>query len=159
MKTTSKMWVAGLILGFASTSLLAEGSTDMKQQAETVIDIAGHKVPVVTGGLYDRYRSNPPLSVIAAEVPDVDLSWFKQLKKEKVDIGFESYSPNFYYKTSRVSVIYTADINRLRELMPAEVMKVGQPLQVWLGCLRGVTLRRSGFLGVCSRLSRSRLGT
>nr|WP_269963177.1 acetoacetate decarboxylase family protein [Pseudomonas citronellolis] len=98
-----------------------------------MIDIAGHEVPVVKGGLYDRYRSNPPLSVIAAEAPDVDLSWFKGLTKTKVDIGFESYSPNFYYKNSRVTAVYTADIDKLRELIPAKVLEKVQPLQVWPG--------------------------
>lgn len=97
------------------------------------IDIAGHSVPVVKGGLYDRFRSNPPLSVIAAEVPGVDLSWFKGLAKNKVDIGFESFSPNFYYQNSRVTAIYTADLDRLRSLMPPEILATVQPLQVWPG--------------------------
>lgn len=99
----------------------------------TTIDIAGHSVPVVKGGLYDRFRSNPPLSVIAAEVPGVDLSWFKGLEKHKVDIGFDSYSPNFYYQNSRVTAIYTADLDRLRALMPPEILATVQPLQVWPG--------------------------
>lgn len=99
----------------------------------TTIDIAGHPVPVVKGGLYDRFRSNPPLSVIAAEVPGVDLSWFKGLTKHKVDIGFESFSPNFYYQNSRVTAIYTADLERLRALMPPEILATVQPLQVWPG--------------------------
>ncbi|RON87210.1 acetoacetate decarboxylase (ADC) [Pseudomonas fluorescens] len=99
----------------------------------TTIDIAGHSVPVVKGGLYDRFRSNPPLSVIAAEVPGVDLSWFKGLTKHKVDIGFESFSPNFYYQNSRVTAIYTADLDRLRALMPREILATVQPLQVWPG--------------------------
>ncbi|WP_429513086.1 acetoacetate decarboxylase (ADC) [Pseudomonas sp. BT76 TE3572] len=97
------------------------------------IDIAGHTVPVVKGGLYDRYRSNPPLSVIAAELPGVDLSWFKGLEKHKVDIGFESYSPNFYYQNSRVTAVYTADLDALRALMPPEVLATVHPLQVWPG--------------------------
>ncbi|MED5608714.1 acetoacetate decarboxylase (ADC) [Pseudomonas sp. JH-2] len=97
------------------------------------MDIAGHAVPVVKGGLYDRYRSNPPLSVIAAEAPDVDLSWFKGLAKTKADIGFESYSPNFYYRNSRVTAVYTADLAKLKELMPARVLEQVQPLQVWPG--------------------------
>ncbi|WP_067068442.1 hypothetical protein [Roseateles chitosanitabidus] len=48
-------------------------------------------------GLYDRYdrhRSNPATSVIAAEAPDLGLSEVRQLDKRRVDIGFESYSPN-----------------------------------------------------------------
>ncbi|QTD36121.1 acetoacetate decarboxylase (ADC) [Pseudomonas fluorescens] len=97
------------------------------------IDIAGHTVPVVKGGLYDRYRSNPPLSVIAAELPGVDLSWFKGLEKHKVDIGFESYSPNFYYQNSRVTAVYTADLDVLRALMPPEVLATVHPLQIWPG--------------------------
>nr|WP_194790513.1 acetoacetate decarboxylase (ADC) [Pseudomonas sp. UFMG81] len=99
----------------------------------TQIDIAGHPVPVLKGGLYDRYRSNPPLSVIQAEAPELDLTWFKGLDKTKVDMGFESYSPNFYYRNSRITAVYTADLERLRALMPAEVLAQVQPLQVWPG--------------------------
>jgi hypothetical protein len=81
-------------------------------------------------------RSNPPLAVIAAERPEIDLDWFKNLKKEKVDIGFESYSPNFYYQNSKITAVFTADIARLREMMPEKVRSEVQPLQVWPG--RGV---------------------
>lgn len=99
----------------------------------TVIDIAGHPVPVLKGGLYDRYRSNPPLSVIQAQAPELDLSWFKTLPKTQVDIGFASYSPNFYYRNSRVTAVYTADLERLRALIPTKVLEQVQPLQVWPG--------------------------
>jgi hypothetical protein len=99
----------------------------------SMIDIAEHSVLVPKDGLYDRYRSNPPLFVVQAEAPDVDLSWFKTLQKEKVDIGFESYSPNFYYRNARVTAIFTADLDRLRQLMPANVLVEVQPLQVWPG--------------------------
>ncbi len=111
----------------------AEDSAEVKGPGNTMIDIAGHEVPVVAGGLYDRFRSNPPLSTIESEAPGVDLSWFKGLKKTKVDIGFESYSPNFYYKNSRITAVFTADLDKLRELMPAEVLDKVQPLQVWPG--------------------------
>lgn len=103
---------------------------------QTAINLAGHQVPVAKGGLYDRFRSNSPLSVIAAEAPDVDLSWFKQLKKTKVDIGFETYSPNFYYKNSRITAVFTADLDRLKALMPPDILQKVQPLQIWPG--RGV---------------------
>ena len=111
----------------------ADGVADAAQSDLSVIDIAGRQVPVVKGGLYDRFRSNPPLSVIATEAPDIDLSWFKQLKKEKVDIGFESWSPNFYYSNSRITAIFTADLEKLKALMPAKVLEEVQPLQVWPG--------------------------
>ncbi|MCG8613397.1 MAG: acetoacetate decarboxylase family protein, partial [Pseudomonadales bacterium] len=46
---------------------------------------------------------------------------------------FESYSPNFYYENSRITAIFTADLDRLRELMPAEVLEVVEPLSIWPG--------------------------
>jgi hypothetical protein len=55
------------------------------------------------------------------------------MAKNKVDIGFESFSPNFYYQNSRVTAIYTADLDRLRALMPPEILATVQPLQVWPG--------------------------
>ena len=87
--------VSGLVLSIAASPSRAEHAVENRQ---LIIDIAGHAVPVAAGGLYDRFRSNPPLSVIAAEAPELDLSWFKGIQKEKVAIGFDSYSPNFYYK-------------------------------------------------------------
>jgi hypothetical protein len=99
----------------------------------TVIDIGGHSVPVLKEGLYDRYRSNPPLSVIREESPETDLSWFETIEKEKVDIGFESWSPNFYYENTKVTAIYTADIDRLRELLPDAVEEHSKPIQIWPG--------------------------
>jgi hypothetical protein len=114
----------------------AHTAADSSTKSSTMIELAGFQVPVVAGGLYARYRSNPPLSVIAQEAPDVDLSWFKTLKKTRVDAGFETYSPNFYYKDSRITAIYTADIATLRELIPANVAAQVQPLHIWPG--RGV---------------------
>lgn len=122
--------VTSLLLGSMTTDAQAQ------RTANTTIDIGGHPVPVVAGGLYDRYRSNPPLSVIAREAPEVDLSWFKTLSKQRVYIGFETYSPNFYYMDSSITAVFTADIARLRELMPPEVRDQVQPLQIWPG--RGV---------------------
>lgn len=132
MKLASAV-LTGLLFSSIANHALA-GTPEMLSPTETnTIDIAGHTVPVVKGGLYDRYRSNPPLSVIAAELPGVDLSWFKGLEKHKVDIGFESYSPNFYYQNSRVTAVYTADLDALRVLMPPEVLATVPPLQIWPG--------------------------
>ncbi|WP_114435444.1 acetoacetate decarboxylase (ADC) [Marinobacter nauticus] len=99
----------------------------------TIIDIAGYDVPVIEDGLYDRFRSNPPLSVIAEESPETDLSWFRTLEKQKVDIGFESYSPNFYYENTKVTAIFTADLDRLKSLMPEEILEQVKPLSIWPG--------------------------
>lgn len=145
--------VSGLLLSIASATAAADQGG---QGATTTIDIAGHAVPVVAGGLYDRYRSNPPLDVIQAGDPTLDLSWFKQIKKEKVDIGFESYSPNFYYKNSRVTAIYTADLAQLRSLMPAKVLAQVQPLQIWPG--RGLVVLTAYAYEYCDNDSYNEVG-
>ena len=123
-------------LAYADDEVSRESLLDYEPGAgktSTVIDIAGHDVPVVTGGLYHRYRSNPPLEVIAQQAPDTDLSWFNTLTKTEVDIGFTSWSPNFYYDNSRISVIYTADLDRLRALMPEAILERVQPVSIWPG--------------------------
>ncbi|MHA7680074.1 acetoacetate decarboxylase (ADC) [Cupriavidus sp. PET2-C1] len=147
---------AGAILSAISNPSWADGTSNAMQSESTTINLAGHQVPVVKGGLYDRYRSNPPLSAIESEAPDIDLSWFKELKKEKVDIGFESYSPNFYYKNSRVTAIFTADLDKLRELIPAQVLEKVQPLQVWPG--RGLVALTAYAYHYCDNDSYNEIG-
>lgn len=133
MKLSTFAAMLTLFLGAPAMSSWAASRPEAIPETNASTVIAGQQIPVVAGGLYDRYHSNPPLSVIAAEAPTLDLSWFKELKKTKVDMGFESYSPNFYYQNSRVTAIFTADLERLRELMPAEVLEQVQPLQIWPG--------------------------
>ena len=156
MKISKLAVAAGVLLSTLLSAAWADGTSANQQDGSTTISIAGHKVPVVKGGLYDRYRSNPPLSVIEAEAPGVDLSWFKNLSKDKVDIGFESYSPNFYYQNSRVTAIFTADLDRLRELMPAEVLAKVQPLQVWPG--RGLVALTAYAYHYCDNDSYNEIG-
>ena len=113
--------------------LLALLTTSYVESATKTIELAGEKVPVVEGGLYDQYRSNPPLSVIAEQAPSVDLSWFKTIKKQKVDMGFESYSPNFYYKNSKITAVFSADLDVLTSLIPASVLEHVEPISLWPG--------------------------
>jgi hypothetical protein len=133
MKFTTVAVAAGILLNAITISSWAADVPAPQQARIATTIIAGHSVPVLAGGLYDRFHSNPPLSVIASEAPDVDLDWFKELKKTKVDMGFDSYSPNFYYKNSKVTAVFTADLDKLRSLMPTEVLEQVQPLQVWPG--------------------------
>jgi hypothetical protein len=146
----------GVAISLFTGASWAAGAVSTDQPESTTIDIAGHPVPVMKGGLYDRYRSNPPLSVVEAEAPDVDMSWFKQLQKERVDIGFESYSPNFYYKNSRVTAIFTADLDQLKSLMPAEVLAQVQPLQIWPG--RGLVALTAYSYRYCDNDSYNEIG-
>ena len=64
----------GLAVSLATHAAWAADPAEPAPPDMTTISMAGQQVPVVKGGLYDRFRSNPPLSVIAAEAPDVDLS-------------------------------------------------------------------------------------
>ncbi|MGE0283520.1 MAG: acetoacetate decarboxylase (ADC), partial [Rhizobiaceae bacterium] len=65
---------------------------------------------------------------VAEERPDLDLTWFKTLKKEKKEVGFTTYSPNFYYDNSSITAIYTADMGRIDELMPEQVRSLVKPI-------------------------------
>ena len=119
--------------GLAMAEPAVQNTAPGNAKSTAMVNIAGQQVPVVAGGLYDRFRSNPPLSVVAKESPRTDLSWFKTLSKTKKDVGFETYSPNFYYENSKVTMVFTADLAALRALVPAKVLEQVQPLQVWPG--------------------------
>ncbi|MCW3466269.1 hypothetical protein [Chitinophaga nivalis] len=125
------MGILKMLIMVTGMQIHAGGNPDSVKPKETIIDLAGHRVPVMKDGLYDRYRSNPPLSVIASAAPEIDLSWFKTLAKKKVDMGFESYSPNFYYKNSSITAIFTANLSRLKALMPPEVLATVKPIAIW----------------------------
>ena len=130
MKLTTLLTTSVMLLSYIVYPANAADTDDVEH---VIIDLAGYEVPVIKDGLYDRYRSNPPLSVIEEESPDTDLSWFRTIEKEKLDIGFESWSPNFYYENTKVMAIFTADIRRLRELMPDELVPDIEPLKIWPG--------------------------
>lgn len=108
-------------------------SSDTADEYHTLIDLAGHEVPLVKGGLYGRFRSNPPLSVIAEERPEIDLTWFRTLKKQRKDVGFETHSPNFYYSNSSITAVYAADMDRIEALIPAKVRDRAKPLSFGSG--------------------------
>lgn len=92
---------------------------DTLKSNQTIINLGGHQVPVLKGGLYDRFRSNPPLSVVEKEAPEIDLSWFETIQKQKKEVGFTTYSPNFYYSNSSITAIYTADMKMLKKAHPS----------------------------------------
>nr|WP_294846569.1 hypothetical protein [uncultured Sphingomonas sp.] len=128
------MHVPGLLLGKAVINTASGGrkaklpNKDKPGANEVMIDLGSHSLPVVKGGLFDRFRSNPPLSVIREERPDLDLSWFETLRKQKKDVGFVTYSPNFYYSNSSITAIYTADMAVIEALIPDKVKGLVKPI-------------------------------
>lgn len=121
-----------LALDHASLTTLppdtAHPMADRDAANTATVDLGGHVVPVLEGGLFDRYRSNPPLSVVQAARPTLDVSWFEGIKKEKKEVGFTTYSPNFYYDNSSITAIYTADMASIEKLIPDEVRAVVNPI-------------------------------
>lgn len=103
-------------------------NNDSIAKNDTIIDLGGHKVPVKKGGMFDRFHSNSPLSVVAEEKPEIDLSWFKTIQKERKDVGFITYSPNFYYSNTSITAIYTADMNAIKKLIPEKVKDLVKPI-------------------------------
>ncbi|EEW56891.1 conserved hypothetical protein [Ruegeria sp. TrichCH4B] len=133
------LFVPNLILNqatiddFPSEVALASPAPEVDAGNNAVIELASHQVPVREDGLFDRFRSNPPLSVVRDEQPTLDVSWFETMEKERKDVGFTTYSPNFYYRNSSISAIYTADMSRIEELLPADVRDVVQPISFTSG--------------------------
>lgn len=137
----------GLLMAFAPDAVAREavisdgaeaGSrpmppSDTAGENQVMIDLGGQQVPVLKGGLYDRFRSNPPLAVIAQERPDIDLSWFRTLEKQRKDVGFETWSPNFYYSNSSITAVYTADMDRIKALIPEKVRDRVKPISFGRG--------------------------
>jgi hypothetical protein len=121
-----------LALDHASLTTLppetARPPADRDAANTATVDLAGHEVPVLEGGLFDRFRSNPPLSVVQSARPELDLSWFEGITKEKKEVGFTTYSPNFYYDNSSITAIFSADMARIEGLIPQEVRDVVEPI-------------------------------
>jgi len=103
-------------------------NNDSIAKNDTIIDLGGHKVPVKKDGMFDQFHSNSPLSVVAEEKPEIDLSWFKTIQKERKDVGFITYSPNFYYSNTSITAIYTADMDAIKKLIPEKVKDLVKPI-------------------------------
>lgn len=125
--------ITNSFVGKANDNNINYVTMDTIKPKQTIIDLAGHKVPVLKDGLCDRFRSNPPLAIIEKEAPEIDLSWFKTIQKQKKEVGFTTYSPNFYYSNSSITVIYTADMKILKKLIPAEVRDIVKPISITPG--------------------------
>lgn len=59
MNTSEMVKVDGIGIGLLISSMSVQSATETDKQDLSIIEIAGHKVPVTKGGLYDRFRSNP----------------------------------------------------------------------------------------------------
>lgn len=100
-------------------------------QPESVqVTLGPRTVDVPAGGLYDRFRMNTDLDVVAADPRVPGVEFFRQLPKTHVDspIG-ETWTPNFYYSAAVTRLVMLAPTARLRARLPREL----SPLEVTLG--------------------------
>ncbi|MFI9456452.1 acetoacetate decarboxylase family protein [Amycolatopsis sp. NPDC052450] len=95
---------------------------------ETVtVDLGGRSVDVPKGGLYDRYRMDSDLDIVAADPRVSGVGFFRRLPKTRVDspIG-PTLTPNFYYRIATARLTMTAPSRAIRRRLPEEL----SPLEV-----------------------------
>lgn len=93
------------------------------QAQQTVrVDLGGRPVDVPKGGLYDRFRMDTDLDVVAADPQVSSVVFFRRLPKARVDspIG-ETLTPNFYYRISTARLTMLAPTRAIRRRLPAEL--------------------------------------
>lgn len=91
------------------------------------VDLGGRAVDVPKGGLYDRFRMDTDLDVVAADPRVSSVDFFRRLPKVRVDspIG-PTLTPNFYYRISTARLMMIAPSRAIRSRLPKEL----SPLEV-----------------------------
>lgn len=97
-------------------------------QKFTEVEFGSHKVDVIKGGFYDRFRSNPDLAEVAKDPLAGNIDFFRRFPKQQVSsrVG-PTWAPNFYYRASTVQLLYLAPLKRIRRMLP-EPMQPLSPL-------------------------------
>lgn len=86
------------------------------------VDLGGREVTVPKGGLYDRYRMDPDLDVIARDPRVSGVDFFRQLSKIKVHSAIgPTLTPNFYYTVSTARLTMLAPSRAIRARLPEEL--------------------------------------
>lgn len=85
----------------------------------TEVEFGGLTVEVPAGGYYDRFRMNPDLDEVARDPAAGNIDFFRRIPKQKVQtrVG-PAWTPNFYYRSSSIQLLYLAPIDRLRAMLP-----------------------------------------
>ena len=96
----------------------------------TQVEFGPHKVEVIEGGYYDRFRMNPILDEVARDPAVGSVDFFRRIPKQQVEsrVG-PIWAPNFYYRTSSVQVLMLAPLERLRSALPTPL----EPLHAFPG--------------------------
>lgn len=88
-------------------------------QGFTEVEFGGHRVLVPAGGYYDRFRMNPDLDEVARDPAAGNIDFFRRIPKSMAAtrIG-PAWSPNFYYRSSSVQLLFLVPLARLRAALP-----------------------------------------
>lgn len=89
------------------------------EQEFTEVEFGNHRVHIPSGGYYDRFRMNPDLDDVARDPAAGNIDFFRRLPKSMVAtrVG-PAWSPNFYYRSSSVQLLFLAPLARLRAALP-----------------------------------------
>ncbi|UIN53322.1 acetoacetate decarboxylase family protein [Pseudomonas kribbensis] len=96
----------------------------------TEVEFGTHKVEVLEGGYYDRFRMNPNLDEVARDNAAGNIDFFRRIPKLQVAsrVG-PTWAPNFYYRSGSVQLLFLAPLDRLRATLPAPL----EPLRAFPG--------------------------
>ena len=91
------------------------------------VDLGGRTIAVPKDGLYDRFRMNTDLDVVAADPRVRGVDFFRTLPKTQVQSAIgPTRTPNFYYSMSKAQLTYLAPTTALRSRLPGAL----DPLQI-----------------------------
>jgi len=91
------------------------------------VELGERVVAVPKGGLYDRYRMDTDLDVVAADPRVRSVDFFRTLPKTQVHSAIgPTRTPNFYYAMSKAQITYLAPTRALRSRLPGQL----DPLQI-----------------------------
>lgn len=96
----------------------------------TQVEFGPHKVDVLQGGYYDRYRMNPNLDEVALDPAAGNIDFFRRIPKRLAAsrVG-PTWAPNFYYRSSSIQLLFLAPLSRLRATLPEPL----EPLRAFPG--------------------------
>ena len=102
--------------------------TTNRMVGDTVeVELGGRMIAVPKGGLYDRYRMDTDLGVVAGDPRVRGVDFFRALPKTQVQTAIgPTRTPNFYYAMCKAQLTFAAPIRALRSRLPVGL----DPLQI-----------------------------
>lgn len=87
------------------------------------INVGQKEIHVIEGELFHRYRMNPDLEEIKKQISFDTVEYFRKWEKKPMlyeGLGMELLMPCFYYESSYIQAVFTAEAEKLKKLLPTE---------------------------------------